>query len=57
MDKKYEVTVAVEFNGHKITRTYEVYAQDEEMAKELAEAMTDVDILISSGTPRELGGK
>jgi len=53
MDKKYEVTVSVSFNGHKITRTSKVEAETPEMAKEMAEAMADVDILISSGTPRE----
>ena len=52
MDKEYEVTVTVSFNGHRITRTNKVQALSPEMAKELAEAMADVDIMVSSGTPR-----
>ena len=57
MDKTYEVTVTVSFNGHRITRTNTVEAASPEMAKELAEAMADVDVEIASGTPREKEAK
>ena len=52
MSRKYEVTVTVSFNGHRITRTSKVEADSPELAKEMAEAMADVDVVITSGTPR-----
>ncbi len=53
MSKTYDVTVAVAFNGHRITRTSTVDAASPKVAKELAEDMAGIDIEISSGTPRE----